>query len=125
MKKRFLQRLGLSKGESTSSSPQRYDEESHPWQEEAEEYHHMVPYAPPTRVYDPESGLMLSPEELQKLNTLHTCTFASTGIIDPDLLHKTGMSSDFETVFNTIGWGGFWMVPELGKICLPKSFYAH
>jgi len=51
----------------------------------------------------PESGLILSPEELQKYHTLCNIAYASTSIIDPDLLDRTGMTSEFETIFNTIG----------------------
>ena len=49
----------------------------------------MVPYAPPARVMEPESGLILSPEELQKYHTLCNIAYASTDIIDPDLLDRT------------------------------------
>ncbi|KAG0514695.1 hypothetical protein BDA96_10G215300 [Sorghum bicolor] len=63
---------------------------------------------------EPGSGLMLTQEELQKYNTLRSSSFRCTSIIDPVLLDHTGMSAEFNAVFNTIGWGGFWMVPELG-----------
>jgi len=71
---------------------------------------------------EPESGLILSLEELQKYHTLCNIAYASTGIIDPDLLDRTGMTSKFKTVFNTIGWGGFWMIPELGIELLTQEF---
>jgi hypothetical protein len=32
------------------------------------------------------------------------------------------MTSEFETIFNTIGWGGFWMIPELGIELLTQEF---
>ena len=38
---------------------------------------------------EPESGLILSPEELQKYHTLCNIAYASTDIIDPDLLDRT------------------------------------
>jgi hypothetical protein len=32
------------------------------------------------------------------------------------------MSAKFNVVFNAIGWGGFWMVPELGIEVLTQEF---
>ncbi|KAG0514555.1 hypothetical protein BDA96_10G202300, partial [Sorghum bicolor] len=58
---------------------------------------------------EPESGLMLSQEELQS-------------IIDPDLLARTGMDVEFDKVFRAIGWSSFWQVPEFGKELLAKEF---
>jgi len=88
-----------------------------------EVHHSMVPYAPPARVTEPKSGLILSPEELQKYDTLCNIVYASTGIINPDLLDRTGMTSEFKTVFNTISWGGFWMIRELGIELLTQEFF--
>ena len=32
------------------------------------------------------------------------------------------MSAEFNVVFNAIGWGGFWMVPELGIKVITQEF---
>jgi len=74
----------------------------------------VVLYEPPSGVREPESGLMLNQEELQKYNTLRASSFRCTSIIDPGLEDRIGMSAEFNVVFNAIGWGGFWMVPTLG-----------
>ena len=119
-----MENINWARGHGSSRSSQRSDQGSHSRQVDAEVHHSLVPYAPPTRVMEPESGLILSPEELQKYHTLCNIAYASTSIIDPDLLDRSGMTSEFKTVFNTIGWGGFWMIPELALNCLPKRSYA-
>ena len=49
-----------------------------------------------------ESGLIMSPEELQKYHTLCNIAYTSTGIIDPDFLDCTGMTSEFETILTQL-----------------------
>ena len=101
------------KGESSSRSSHHSDEGSHKRREDEGESHaQMVPYATPSRTREPESGLLLSPEELHKYISIRARGFAHTGIIDPVLLDNVGLDVEFDTVFNTIGWGGFWKVPE-------------
>lgn len=82
----------------------------------------MVPYAPPTRTREPESGLMLSPDKMQRYLALRGSSFLHTNIIDPDLLAHSGMDIEFETIFNEIGWTSFWQVHELGIELLTKEF---
>ena len=82
----------------------------------------MVTYAPPLRVIEPESGLLLNQEELHKYIAICARGFTHTSVIDPVLLNTAGMDVEFNTVFSTIGWGGFWQVPELGIKVLTQEF---
>ena len=102
-------------GESSSEGSHHTDEGTHGRSDEEESYHQMVLYEPPSREREPESGLMLNQEELQKYNTLRASSFQCTSIIDPVLLDRTGMSAEYNTIFNAIGWGGFWQVHESGS----------
>jgi hypothetical protein len=65
---------------------------------------------------------MLNQKGLQKYNTLRASSFQCTSIIDPVLMDLIGMSAEFNVVFNAIGWGGFWMVPELGIKVITQEF---
>ena len=102
MKKWVMEKINWVRGHGSSHTPQCSNEGSHSRQADVEVHHSLAPYAPPARVMEPESGLILSPEELQKYHTLCNIAYASTGIIDPNLLDRTGMTSEFETIFNII-----------------------
>lgn len=116
MKKSFSSLIKKAKkGESSSRRSHHTDEGTHGRREEEEEsYHQMLPYAPPLRAREPESGLLLNQGQLQKYIAIRERGFAHMSIIDPVLLDNAGMNVEFNTVFYTIGWGGFWQIPELG-----------
>ncbi|KXG24933.1 hypothetical protein SORBI_3007G102400 [Sorghum bicolor] len=117
MKKHIFGKFKKAKGESSSQGSHH----AH-GREEEEGYHGMVPYEPPSRMREPESGLMLSQEELQRYYIIREDLFLHTSIIDPDLLARTGMDVEFDKVFRAIGWSSFWQVPEFGKELLAKEF---
>ncbi|OQU81286.1 hypothetical protein SORBI_3006G036801 [Sorghum bicolor] len=117
MKKHIFGKFKKAKGESSSQGSHH----AH-GREEEEGYHGMVPYEPPSRMREPESGLMLSQEELQRYYIIRESLFLHTSIIDPDLLARTGMDVEFDKVFRAIGWSSFWQVPEFGKELLAKEF---
>jgi hypothetical protein len=122
MKKLLTSRFKKSKKGESSSHNSHHTKGTHERRDEEESHHQVVLYEPPPRVREPGSGLMLTQEELQKYNTLRSSSFRYTSIIDPVLLDHTGMSAEFNAVFNTIGWGGFWMVPELGIEVITQDF---
>ncbi|KXG28323.1 hypothetical protein SORBI_3005G109300, partial [Sorghum bicolor] len=99
MKKHIFGKFKKAKGESSSQGSHH----AH-GREEEEGYHGMVPYEPPSRMREPESGLMLSQEELQRYYIIREGLFLHTSIIDPDLLARTGMDVEFDKVFIAIGW---------------------
>ena len=117
MKKHIFGKFKKAKGESSSQGSHH----AH-GREEEEGYHGMVPYEPPSRMREPESGLMLSQEELQRYYIIREGLFLHTSIIDPDLLARTGMDVELDKVFRAIGWSSFWQVPEFGKELLAKEF---
>lgn len=124
MKKSFSSFLKKAKkGESSYRHSHQSDEGSHGRREDEEGSHqHVVQYVPLPRAIEPESGLLLSVEELQRYRIIRETGYAHTSIIDPVLLNNTGMDVEFNTVFSTIGWGGFWQVPELGIKVLTQEF---
>jgi len=122
MKKRVMEKINWARGHGSSCSSPCSDEGSHSRQADAEVHHSLVPYAPPARVMEPECGLILSPEELQKYHTLCNIAYASTNIIDPNLLDRIAITSEFKTIFYTIGGGVFWMIHELGNELLTHEF---
>ncbi|KXG24948.1 hypothetical protein SORBI_3007G103300 [Sorghum bicolor] len=97
MKKHIFGKFKKAKGESSSQGSHH----AH-GREEEEGYHGMVPYEPPSRMREPESGLMLSQEELQRCYIIREGLFLHTSIIDPDLLARTGMDVEFDKVFRAI-----------------------
>jgi len=60
------------------------------------------------RAMDPESGLLFNQQEYQRYLMIRGCTFEHTKIFDLNLLNSTGMNVEFNSVFSTIGWQGFW-----------------
>jgi len=76
--------------------------------------HTLVLFIRADRMLEPHDNLLLTHEELGKLYSLRTCGFIRTTVFDEQLLDQSGMSTDFPIVFYTIGWGGFWQVPEFG-----------
>ncbi|OQU89129.1 hypothetical protein SORBI_3002G150100 [Sorghum bicolor] len=97
MKKHIFGKFKKAKGESSSQGSHH----AH-GREEEEGYHGMVTYEPPSRMREPESGLMLSQEELQRYHVIREGLFLHTSIIDPDLLARTGMDVEFDKVFRAI-----------------------
>jgi hypothetical protein len=65
MKKLLTSRFKKSKkGEISSQDSHHIDEGTHWKKDEEESYHQLVLYEPPSRVIEPESGLMLNQEEV-------------------------------------------------------------
>jgi len=89
-----------------------------------EQLHTLVPFIPADRMLEPHDNLLLTHEGLWKLYTLRTCGFNHTTVFDEQLLDQSSMSTDFPTVFYTIGWGGFWQVPKFGIKLLSQDFIA-
>ncbi|KAG0514282.1 hypothetical protein BDA96_10G177200 [Sorghum bicolor] len=98
MKKHIFGKFKKAKGESSSQGSHH----AH-GREEEEGYHGMVPYEPPSRMRELESGLMLSQEELQRYYIIREGLFLHTSIIDPDLLARTSMDVELDKVFRAIG----------------------
>lgn len=111
-------------GGSSSRRSRHTDEESYGRREASsrEGHHQEVLDVPPERARDPESGLLLNQQEYQKYFSIRHREFEHTGIIDPVLLDGIGMTVEFNTVFNEIGWGGFWQIQELGIKMLTIEF---
>ena len=63
--------------------------------------------AAPLRMQDIETGLLLTVEEMEKLNHLRHREFKHTKVIDPKFLKDTGMYEEFFDVFAAIGWVNF------------------
>ena len=110
------------KGESSTQGSHPSHEATPERREEEASHTYMVSYAPPLQVREPTSGLMLSYEELQKFNILRASVFAHISIIDPVLMDRTSMTTEFSTIFGVIGWGGFHIVHEHGIELLTKEF---
>ena len=53
-----------------------------------------------------KNELILTPEELIKFNK--ETSFCHTSILDLALVVRTDMTKEFNDIFNTIGFGGFW-----------------
>jgi hypothetical protein len=84
------------------------DHELEPSNEEPEEEEDNQP----AKVQDPETRLLLTPQEFLTLNNIHNCNFEHTKVFDPLLLEKTGMDEEFNTVFTTMGWENFWKLAD-------------
>jgi hypothetical protein len=81
--------------------------------------------AAPLRMQDIETGLLLTVEEMEKLNHLRHREFKHTKVIDPKFLKDTGMYEEFFDVFAAIGWGEFWDFSEhLGSKILTLEFLS-
>ena len=48
--------------------------------------------------------------------------FELTSVCDPMLLQKTGMDSEFDLIFQTVGWEDFWDITEPGSRLLTLEF---
>jgi len=48
--------------------------------------------------------------------------FIHTPILDPILLQETGMDTEFDLIFQMIGWINFWNITELGSRLLTLEF---
>lgn len=48
--------------------------------------------------------------------------FIHTPAIDPTLLQETGMDTEFDLIFQMLGWTDFWNVTELGSRLLTIEF---
>lgn len=48
--------------------------------------------------------------------------FELTSVYDPMLLQKTGMDSEFDLIFQTVGWEDFWDITEPGSRLLTLEF---
>ena len=95
------QRSTSSRGEPSFHNTEEHTHEEEQEQEPNEE-------AQPLRTQDPETGLWLTAQEMVSLNTIRHRQFEHTKVIDPELLHRTGMDEEFFEVFGAIGWGEFW-----------------
>ena len=48
--------------------------------------------------------------------------FIHTPTLDPILLQETGMDTEFDLIFQTVGWTNFWDITELGSRLLTLEF---
>ena len=79
---------------------------------------------PPMRAYDQQSGLWFDQLEHQRYLSLQNKSFEHTGIMDPRLLSNAGMTTEFETIFTSIGWSSFWQIEEFGIEMLTAEFLS-
>ena len=84
-----------------------------------------VEEATPTRVHDLETGLWFTPREYHFFTKLIVHIFEHTKVFEPLLFIKTGMDSNFHSIFNAIGWNTFWDVShDLGSKTLTLEFLS-
>ena len=60
--------------------------------------------------------------EFQAYNILKARTFGHTWEFDKDLLEKTGMNTEFSSIWKAVGWSTFAEIPELGSRDLTIQF---
>jgi len=53
--------------------------------------------------------------EFQTYNILKDRVFGHTRVFDEDLLEKTGMDSEFASVWKAVGWSSFAEISEMGS----------
>ena len=55
-------------------------------------------------------------QQLKNKDFIHTPT------LDPILLQETGMDTEFDLIFQMVGWTNFWNITELGSRFLTLEF---
>jgi len=60
--------------------------------------------------------------EKEVFQQLKNKDFIHTPTLDPILLQKTGMDTEFDLIFQMVGWTNFWDITELGSHLLTLEF---
>jgi len=60
------------------------------------------------KIQDEETGIWLTPVEMEKLEELHDREFIHTKVISLDFLRSKGLDDEFTEVFEKMGWDEFW-----------------
>lgn len=61
-------------------------------------------------------------QEKDKYKKLKDHEIKLTSIYYPRLLQDTGMNTEFQLIFDAVGWGDFWQVTEAGSKFLTAQF---
>ena len=64
--------------------------------------------AVPEKIQDEETGIWLTPVEMEKLEELRDREFIHTMVISLDFLQSMGLDDEFIEVFEKMGWDEFW-----------------
>ena len=60
--------------------------------------------------------------EKEVFQQLKNKDFIHTPTLDPILLQETGMDTEFDLIFQMVGWTNFWNITELGSRLLTTGF---
>ncbi|RLN05097.1 hypothetical protein C2845_PM13G08210 [Panicum miliaceum] len=77
------------------------------------------------RVLTEEGKIVLrSDKERQAFAMMRDCSFEHICIFDEELLTRTGMDNEFESIFHAVRWSEFWRITELGLKLLTLEFLS-
>ena len=97
---------GSSSRNSHSSREEQHTHDSEEPSYETREDEQEPEEAQPLKMQDPETGILVTAQEMTRLDNIRNRAFKHTTVFNSELLHCTSMDEEFFDVFAVIGWGG-------------------